>query len=152
MLFMLGSEMHQPGATLAVEICGTSCAIAALAAGAEDSHAPRRNPTPCATVRAQRLIARAADPRTKSLRCAHASRGGTFGSCRLTVCVARSFGSSCTREVDASGAVSHDVGSEETVVMKNRLTVVNLQMMQLNTTCLTSRLAVWRPDCSAPVA
>ena len=49
--------------------------------------------------------------RTAAMRCAHASRGGTFGSCRLTVCVARSFGSSCTREVDASGAVSHDVHS-----------------------------------------
>ena len=87
-----------------------------------------------------------------SLRCAHASRGGTFRSCRLTGCIARTRGITCTLAMDTSGAVSHDVGSEETVVMKNRLTVVNLQMMQLNTTCLTSRLAVWSPDCSAPVA
>lgn len=44
------------------------------------------------------------------VRCAHASRGGTLRSCRLTGCVARIRGLSCTLAMDTSGAVSHDVG------------------------------------------
>ena len=78
------------------------------------------------------------------MRCAHASRGGTSGSCRLTVCVARSFGSSCTREVDASGAVSHDVRSTKSRLMKNRLaTGESTSNVTKLFTLLTSRLAVW---------